>query len=94
MLDNLCKTLMFIQVTDAKVLIFDPTLFKLNLLLTMTQQKYLDSENAFSKLHFKYSTILRRRLWWMHANGKLDQVCLLVCLFVFVYLSLCLFICL
>ena len=57
-------------ITDAKVLMFDPTLFKLNLLLTMTQHNGLPQDNPLSKLHFKYETLLRRRLWWMHTSSK------------------------
>ena len=56
------------QISDAKVLIFDPTLFKLNLLLTMTQHNFGENENSFARLHYKYSAILRRRLWWMFSN--------------------------
>ncbi len=59
-------------VSDAKVLMCDPTLFKLNMLLTMTQPTGLPSDNPFSRLHFKYSTLLRRRLWWMHMTSS-DQ---------------------
>ena len=61
------------QISDAKVLIFDPTLFKLNLLLTMTQHNFGESENSFARLHYKYSAILRRRLWWMFSNNHVDN---------------------
>ncbi len=33
-----------LQVSDAKVLILDPTLFKLNMLLTMTQHNFDDRD--------------------------------------------------
>ncbi len=59
-------------ISEAKVLMCDPTLFKLNLLLTMTQPTGLPPDSPFSKLHFKYATLLRRRLWWMHMTSS-DQ---------------------
>jgi hypothetical protein len=68
------------QVSEARVLIFDPALFKLNLLLTMTQQnsesaagssgRPAGSPTPFSSLHYKYATVLHRRLWWMFTSGR------------------------
>jgi hypothetical protein len=47
-----------------QTLVSDPDFYKLNLLYTLTQPQNGEENRMLFKLHFKYKTILTRRLKW------------------------------
>jgi hypothetical protein len=56
-----------------QVLVADPTLYKLNLLITLTRPLGGNDDqqsNSLAEIHLNYETLMKRRIHWMCNSNK------------------------